>query len=312
MPFSNSISQGELLIAELQNCCKRYFIEMQNFAVAYSGGKDSLVLCLLLKALGIKFTALTVDLGYGHFNRSQIAQNISKFGIYSENLAIANPYVQKAIEEQGRVEAVNNNLKQLADVNNLTPCTACSSTKRQILYARLRELNINTLFLAHHKTDFVVTGLKDYWTYLYYRDIGRYDPLKFRSFIAERDIDLKLLEELVIERIAGTMPIRFYPEPSIEVLRPLAFLSEQRIIDFKIANHLQSEGSGCSHDAFYSTSRLPPSIRELVHSDLHHKVEGKEDLENKIFSLLLSSLDNQGKALFNPRESRDKRLVGFK
>lgn len=114
-------------------------------AVCISGGKDSMLLALLLKMAAVHhvfdFTPeyIMLDSGYSKENLEKVMTNAEKIGInihiYKENLF-------------DNVEEIGGN-----------PCFFCSRMRRGTLYRRAKELGCNKIALGHHYNDVVETIL---------------------------------------------------------------------------------------------------------------------------------------------------------
>lgn len=127
---------------------KEYDLIQDNdkIAVCISGGKDSMLLALLMKELhehgkqNFSLEFLTIDPGYSEQNRNKIVQNAKQFGI---NLHIfsANIYDYVATVKEG------------------SPCYLCARMRRGTLYSKAKELGCNKIALGHHFDDVIETTL---------------------------------------------------------------------------------------------------------------------------------------------------------
>lgn len=127
---------------------KEYDLIQDNdkIAVCISGGKDSMLLALLMKELhehgkqnfSLKF--LTIDPGYSEENKNKILQNAKNLGIDLQ-IFKTNIFDYVATVEQG------------------SPCYLCARMRRGTLYAKAKELGCNKIALGHHFDDVIETTL---------------------------------------------------------------------------------------------------------------------------------------------------------
>ena len=114
-------------------------------AVGVSGGKDSMVLALLMQELQrhtdapFHLTFLVMDPGYNPRNRALIESNAARLGIpitvFESDIFAVTTQVEK------------------------NPCYLCARMRRGWLYARAQELGCNKIALGHHFSDVVETTL---------------------------------------------------------------------------------------------------------------------------------------------------------
>ncbi len=132
-PFLRAIKQYHLI--EAGDC----------IAVCVSGGKDSMLLAVLLKHLcrysevpfSVKF--LCMDPGYAPQNRRRIEENAAKLEI---------PLL-----------FFENDIFAVADKQEKSPCYLCARMRRGSLYARAQQEGCNKIALGHHFSDVVETTL---------------------------------------------------------------------------------------------------------------------------------------------------------
>ena len=119
--------------------------EGDRVAVCISGGKDSMLLALLMKELQahgpVRFdlTFLCMDPGYKKENRQLIEENAAKLGL---DLTIFESRIFEAVDN------VPNN-----------PCYLCARMRRGYLYSRAQALGCNKIALGHHYDDVIETIL---------------------------------------------------------------------------------------------------------------------------------------------------------
>ena len=126
---------------------KRYELVQpgDRIAVCISGGKDSMVLAMLMQELQkhtdapFALTFLVMDPGYHPRNRALIESNAQRLGIpitiFESDIFDVTTQVEK------------------------NPCYLCARMRRGWLYAKARELGCNKIALGHHFSDVVETTL---------------------------------------------------------------------------------------------------------------------------------------------------------
>ncbi len=126
---------------------KRYELVQpgDHIAVCISGGKDSMVLAMLMQELQrhtdapFDLTFLVMDPGYNPRNRALIESNAARLGIpitiFESDIFAVTTQVEK------------------------NPCYLCARMRRGWLYARAQELGCNKIALGHHFSDVVETTL---------------------------------------------------------------------------------------------------------------------------------------------------------
>ena len=116
--------------------------------VGLSGGKDSMLLLLLLVELQrrapIRYELLpvTVDAGFEGFDTDAIH-------IFVKNLGLA-----LQVEKTDHASVISRKLRP-----GSSPCSFCARLKRGALYGAARRLGCNLLALGHHRDDFIETLL---------------------------------------------------------------------------------------------------------------------------------------------------------
>ena len=119
--------------------------EGDHIAVGISGGKDSLLLGVLLQMfqkyskIPFRLTGLSMDPGYLPAARAQIDANIQALGLNTHQ------YNTKLFETVNR------------ETDN--PCFLCSRLRRGSLYSKAQELGCNKIALGHHYDDVIETTL---------------------------------------------------------------------------------------------------------------------------------------------------------
>lgn len=126
---------------------KRYELisEGDRIAVCISGGKDSMLMALLMKMLcrysTVKFSVeyIVMDPGYAPENRRKIEENAAKLGI--EPIFF------------------NTDIFAVTDSVGGSPCYLCARMRRGYLYSKAKELGCNKIALGHHMSDVIETTL---------------------------------------------------------------------------------------------------------------------------------------------------------
>ncbi len=130
-PFIRAIKQYELIQ------------ENDKIAVCISGGKDSMLLAVMMKMLR-KYTEvpfelkfLVMDPGYNKLNREKIEQNAKLLDI--------------------PIEVFETDIFEITDKTEKYPCYLCAKMRRGHLYKRAKELGCNKIALGHHFSDVIET-----------------------------------------------------------------------------------------------------------------------------------------------------------
>ena len=118
-------------------------IEAPKIAVALSGGKDSLTLLYLLKAIS----------GHGIPALEIVAIHVK--GEFSCGPAITEGYLQKICDALG-VPLV---IKESTQKREKLECYSCSRERRRLLFEGAKEHGITTIAFGHHRDDSVETLL---------------------------------------------------------------------------------------------------------------------------------------------------------
>ena len=116
-----------------------------NIAVCISGGKDSMLLAVLLQALhrhsdfpfGLKF--IVMDPGYNEINRQRIIANAATLQI--------------------PISIFQSNIFETVLKTNRSPCYLCARMRRGFLYSYAQKQGCNKIALGHHLSDVIETAL---------------------------------------------------------------------------------------------------------------------------------------------------------
>lgn len=126
---------------------KKYELIKENdkIAVCISGGKDSMLLALVMKMLQrysefpFSLVYICMDPGYEKQNKKQIEDN-------AEKLNIPIIFFEKRIFE-------------IVDNSDKSPCYLCARMRRGSLYEQAQKLGCNKIALGHHFSDVIETTL---------------------------------------------------------------------------------------------------------------------------------------------------------
>lgn len=114
-------------------------------AVCISGGKDSMILAVLMKMLkrisdvDFDLEFIVMDPGYNPENRAKIEENLQKLQISAH--------------------IFNSDIFEIAESVDESPCYLCARMRRGHLYAKAKELGCNKIALGHHMSDVIETTL---------------------------------------------------------------------------------------------------------------------------------------------------------
>ncbi|MFT3950925.1 MAG: ATP-binding protein [Oscillospiraceae bacterium] len=126
---------------------KNYALVTENdrIAVCVSGGKDSMLMAMLMGQLQkfspVKFEVvnLVMDPGYNAVNLQKILSNAQLLNL--------------------PVTVFETNIFDIANNSEKSPCYLCARMRRGHLYAKAKELGCNKIALGHHMSDVIETTL---------------------------------------------------------------------------------------------------------------------------------------------------------
>ncbi len=121
--------------------------EGDKIAVGLSGGKDSLTLLVIMKALRafypkrFELMAITCDVGFEGMNFSPLQDLCQDLGT--------------------DYEIVHTSIAEIAfsESSSARPCSLCAKMRKGAMYSRLKELGFNKMAYAHNKDDFIETSI---------------------------------------------------------------------------------------------------------------------------------------------------------
>jgi len=124
---------------------KRYNLieEGDAIAVCVSGGKDSMLMAVLMNLLSrcteVPFTVqfLVMDPGYNQANRDKIIENAKTLGV--------------------PITIFETNIFDVAYTAGESPCYLCARMRRGHLYNKAKEMGCNKIALGHHFSDVIET-----------------------------------------------------------------------------------------------------------------------------------------------------------
>ncbi|MGP3921247.1 phosphoadenosine phosphosulfate reductase domain-containing protein [Nonomuraea sp. 10N515B] len=304
------------VLNEVQHVCDRYqLIPLRGpVAVAFSGGKDSLLLSLALRELRVPIVCIAVDMGYEPDWGRRITALAERTHLPVEVVDVRRETVAKSQEDRRRI---GRNLRALNVIQpNATPCTHCYNVKVVALENAVRDHGASTIAFGHHRTDALASLIKEALMYIDRWDRGH--PVFVRDNFAELveqlkgeaeappDVDHALslrIAELVHADIIDTDEPARQPlnrdNPGVNVIRPLFLVDERTIIEIMATRLIDVEGSGCGHGL--SANYLTP--REMVHYGVL-RATYHPWFDEHMQRLLMYGIDAQGGARLEARRRR--------
>lgn len=122
--------------------------EGDSICVGISGGKDSLLMLMLLIELQqrapvcFRLQPVTVDPGFDGFDIGLIRESVTRLGL------------ELFVEVTSHADIISSRLRPGSSY-----CSFCARLKRGALYGAARKLGCNLLALGHHRNDFIETLL---------------------------------------------------------------------------------------------------------------------------------------------------------
>jgi tRNA(Ile)-lysidine synthase TilS/MesJ len=295
----------------IRACIDRYCLKLTDpVVVGLSGGKDSISLVHFLREMGFVVVGVIVDLGHAAFQAEAIAASVQRFDV-EVIISSARAYRSLSAGSSTMRRKLAQVLGALDCGDYETPCGLCSTAKRILLAVEAERRGAKSFCLGHHREDFVTTLLKDYFAFCYHEAIGAYDRTRFAQFVADSELDLRLLARLVESRHASTMGIQTRVAKNMSLHRPMAFIPESQIERFICDSGLKTFSAGCAHLMVGNEGEVAPSKRDIVHADWRRRLRSDVRLGNVVLDLALRALDQTGRPRANPRGVRTKLLPGF-
>ncbi|GAA0981667.1 hypothetical protein GCM10009555_050170 [Acrocarpospora macrocephala] len=281
-------------------------------AVAFSGGKDSLILALVLRELGVPVICVSIDMGYESGWGGRIMEMASRAGLPVDVVDVrAGPAV--AVRDR---TTIRRSLSVLDVIQaGATPCTHCYNVKVLALESRVRAHGASVVAFGHHRTDALASLLKEALMH-----IDRWDE---GNSVFVRDNFAALVERFRVETVAGGAGGRLLDRitelvhtdlvdtdepprqplnrdnPGVQIIRPMFFVDEKSIIEIIAERDIKTEGSGCSHGL--AANYLTP--REMVHYGVLRHASGRW-LNGHLEQLLMHGIDEYGRARLAARRHR--------
>lgn len=289
--------------------------------VACSGGKDSLVLAVVLQELGLNPTAALVDLGYDNTWADRVTSRLEMLGIGSQVLAPAQPKLS-AGTFLGTLGQLQRNLTVLSfDLEpSVTPCTACYNSKVLLIQHELGSMSpAPVVAFGHHASDAAASLLKSVFMYMDRWDLGHetYERDIFRTACNEFGDQLMAGNRTLIDRIQEIIRsgLASTDEPLVQQLivgddqsllmvRPLIDVWEHEIVDAVGELDVAPESSGCGHTAALDTQ----TPREIVLFEVVRRMEGIPELRSLLTEWINLGLDDNGRLTVDARRRRTEIL----
>ena len=137
---------------ELESLCRKALFDFKmlesakSLAIALSGGKDSLTLLFILKAI----------IGFGTPKISLIAIHVE--GDFSCGANISNNFLEKICQEI-KVPLIKVKSQKPPKKESELDCYSCSRERRKLIFKTMQENHIETVAFGHHRDDLTQTLL---------------------------------------------------------------------------------------------------------------------------------------------------------
>jgi hypothetical protein len=325
------VKLGEDLLIAVQGTIERYSLleSGERIVVAFSGGKDSIVLALALKSLEFDVAVTAIDMGYDSRWPERITELAQLLGVDVEIVSARGP----APASSGpTLLGIRKRIEILDQINELgtsvTPCTHCYNVKVLALESAANRFGTEKVAFAHHMTDASASLIKealmriDRWdmnhstfaraNFTVLVDKLATEASNFRNDIEEAFPLTRRISELAGGGFVDTDEPPRQPLRSdcagIEIIRPLFDIDEDMIIRQIEDLHVNPEGSGCGHGATVNTY----TPREMVHYRILREA-AKQDFLIRIREIVEIGIDGQGSASTRSRQRRPEMLgTGYK
>jgi hypothetical protein len=294
----------------------------EEIAIAFSGGKDSIGLCLCMQELGHPFQAIAIDMGYESGWARRIAELAEALGIGVGIVGVRGPQLRGIrdadhLQIRKRLEILNS--IESSGGSSVTPCTHCYNTKVIALDNAVRDRGLAKIAFGHHLTDACASLLKEALLRIDRIDQGHevYARSNFESLVQELALEsadyprtggelTRRITELVQEhRIDTDEPPRQclrLDHDGVEIIRPLFGTWENMLI--RLSNQLGAtpEGSGCGHGATANTE----TPREMVQYRVLRNASAQ--FSAHIETLVLAGVGQDGRTSIKARYRRTEDL----
>lgn len=310
------------VLEKVENIINKYSLfKDKNVCVAYSGGKDSLFLCIVLKELGYEVCPVIVDIGYNSDwsvalkNAKYIGLNCIK--IDTEQINQLMPEIRAELETNLEgIEKIRSGI-----FGKATICTPCHNSKMTILQKWAEINNIDIIANGHHAIDAISSLLKSFYMFLdrweYHHEEFVYDNFyklilsqkKFYTLEKEVFTTLPLCSKLIVQIKAQNVGtdeaiLQYFGNTSTRLCRPLLGILESEIIEYFDSQNLVFNESECFITNYRDGNVLTP--RELIQYELLKNAP--QSLLYFLFELVKKNLDKNGFLQFNVRNNRAKIL----
>lgn len=317
---------NEHSISVVRNTIKKYnlFEKRNNLIVAFSGGKDSLFLTLLLKDMGYSVYPVMLDLGLNsdknekiNFYHKNYQLDIDIINVKDKRITDSMPIeLSKIFENQLNLfYSFSNNRK-------VTLCTSCYNIKIITLYTIALNNNFRSVVFGHHATDALASFLKSFVMF-YDRWINENMSFRRKNYLEivneitkclsngyeyfKRSYFFKLILDFAENKCIGTdEPPKHHVKiegSELYVVRPLFDIFEHEVLRFY--SNTMKKSFSCQYRKHNNISLTTP--REIIHELLLAKLVEKRDYK-EIFNLLKDlvgkMIKDTGELIFNVRNNR--------
>ena len=290
--------------------------------VAYSGGKDSFLTCIILHELGFEVMPIILDIGYNAYWDEGIC-HLKQYGIKA--YVVSMDYL-KSIASENEINAIENfyaSVKKNVKLG-LTACTPCFNSKIIMLECLSNKFGIHEIAFGHHGTDAVTSLLKSYLMYQDRYEKGHvyFSLSSFENIISECKERLTVrmdeflhsqlcptINRLIKAGIIGTdEPIR-QKYISFDIIRPLFNIFESEIESTLKSADIEFPNAECFRMHIRNSNVMTP--RELIQNKIVNGEGTNHEIMQYILGLIKNELDEDGTLKYNARKRRTE-LLGEK
>jgi hypothetical protein len=312
------------LACAVQRCLEQYDLVVPDEPVvlALSGGKDSMVLGMALRHLGIPFLAVTVDVGHEPGWGSRVKDLARAAGIETQVVSLRKPQQVLDPRIRTRLEILDAGMSE--GKREFTPCTYCHGAKLIALQEIGAREGLRRVAVGQHATDAVASLLKEgllqvdahaepgtSFSMARFRDRARVLAEEIRTF---PDQEHPLLDAIGSAVYGETLDTDDPPRQAlhfgtdVELIRPMFLVRERDIVSVRDASALGTMGSGCHHGLAEETY----TPRELIHYGILREIDNPE-FDVWIDRLVLHGVRPDGAGRVASRLRRSELLgVGYK